>query len=146
MARGYPDFFSMPTFPSKGPFSQWSGGITIEPGADFTELFAINAKGTIYGGYLKSEDADLDLESHLRLTIDEAPTPLRTLTDLFNRSKGEGFYHPLKVFNYSTNPPVFYIALRPDIDFGVNYKIEIDNPGIANVTWVHEFYYSWVRG
>lgn len=146
MSRGYPDDFGMSIFPSKGPFNQWAGGITLEGLCAFTTVIDINAKGTIYGGYLRCVDDDLDLTSHLRLTIDGTATPLRTLTDLFERSQGEGYYHPLKVFVYSTVPPRFSIELRPDIDFGINYKIELDNNSANLVTWVHEFYYSWVTG
>jgi len=52
MARGYPDFFGMPIFPSYGPAQLEDSGALVLAHGDTTDLVNIIGKGKTYGGEL----------------------------------------------------------------------------------------------
>lgn len=143
MAKGYPDYFGMPFFPSYGPpVRQEEVNGTIGDGEQLP-VFHVSAKGRLYGGWIQIiPDAIDPVQIRLYLWIDGEAVFYATLAMMLDWNISAPGYLPLGLIRYDYDSGTFVVCPSVDMTFGSEYLLEIGNGTGADLSVNAELHYA----
>lgn len=141
MARGYPDFFGGGIFPGPGTgLLHVTDAIAVGAGLEAT-LFDVQAKGTVYGGYIRGNSVGEYNSQYLRLTVDGAAVAYHTIQEMVddNITLPEGFVFYLTRFDTENN--YWHIGIGESVSFGLRYTLDFVNLTVNAISIWYGLYY-----
>lgn len=126
MPRGYPDFFSIPMFPTFGPVDIPSPSNFIVNAGEQKILLDIAYKAVIAGGCFELEWTGDGNDVSIFVQID-GQLVSETKVDEFFGSLGEFISGILKPLYYNEADDIARIGFVQGFDFGYQFRITIEN-------------------
>lgn len=127
MARGYPDYFGVSTFPRYGAYTTEFGTHTFMIGEANYNIFDTIVKGRIYGGYLTFVSGGDISNVGINITYDGHYLSTLSLKILYD----QGFYRDgmasVYITEYNPGGKKFAIGFSGGITFDTSFKVTIYN-------------------
>ena len=136
MSRGYPDFFSVPIFPTKGAFKTESDSLVVAT-ATVPILLTLAAKGNLVSGAINATGIVAGDDPGLIFTIDGvvASAVTRAASLRYSRGMGSGFLADIFLDDLSLSE--WAVKLNPEFDWGQSISVQaINNTG-------HDLTFGW---
>jgi len=133
MARGYPDFFGLPIFPSYGPFT-YESAININcPNLVTTTILTINKKAKLYGGRLYIVGAaGSGVNYYPLLYFDDVGVGSNNVGSWLEYTTWISDHFGLWVEYYNDVTQNYVIGFPRDVTFGLKLEIKLaQNSGVA---------------
>ena len=145
MARGYPDFFGVSTFPYYGPAYRQGSLEVIIPAGDDLYLFHILNKSVLRAGYLHIAKYDNPDNVIILTGFDGVAATQLHLKDLFDRKVFSPHMADLYLTEYDQDGMVATIGIKEDMSIGTEYLFKIWNAGATDMEVDGALYYSVVQ-
>ena len=143
MARGYPDFFSMPIFPTRGVSQHEFITPIVVPAGTSGLVVDIAGKGSMLGGYVTIEGSLNFANMYLNPIIDGMPINRIYPLELFNArctNSKNGLFFIVRL-DYSAS--VWAFGISGDLDFGLWFNTLLVNDTALDLTVTSR--YDWFR-
>lgn len=141
MARGYPDFFSLPTFPSYGLTRKATGSVIVNAGTIAT-ILTVSGKGVLYDGTLYLLGVAGSKNDEVTLKVDGSIS----LSTSFSLMLSYGWIHPIigrtHLTVMSVDPYRYGVMVDGPISYGQTLVWIYKNTTITNVTVEAYFFYA----
>jgi len=145
MAKGYPDFFGYPQFPSIGPVVvDYFVSAAVVPRVQ-TTIHSISTKGQIIGGFCRPLGDYTGLPFELTLAIDGEIAMSFSPSELYGGRVYEPAIAPVYLIDYSYNGECFTFGFSPGITFVNSYIFTLEHSEVGNKLVQSWLYYTLLK-
>ena len=142
MAKGYPDFFGFPQFPSLGPVvSDSQIGVNCVSGV-MTPVHTILGKGVIMGGIMRPFGVFLWGPNRVNLSIDGDTVMAWTVTALWEYECYTPAAGPIYLVDYKFYGQSFAFGITPGLTFSESYILSFEHAEGFNKVVPSDLYYT----
>lgn len=128
MARGYPDFFSMPIFPSRGIFRAETDSIAC-PTAATTPILTINSKSNLVSLVINYLCISNHITDIIKVSVDGATLIELMFENLMLFGNGVDIWAIAKMVCVDQTQHNYCVSFNPGIEWGALLEISIQNVG-----------------
>ena len=145
MAKGYPDFFGYPQFPSIGPVVvDYFVSAAVVSGV-VTTIHSITTKGQILGGFCRPLGDYTGWPFELTLSIDGETAISFQPSDLYGGRVYDSKIAPIYLIDYADGGVNFTFGFSPGITFVNSYLFTLEHNEGANRTVQSWLYYTLLK-
>jgi len=148
MARGYPDFFGVPIFPSYGPLERTQSGPILIATANNQDVINVAAKGRSYGGHLEYHGTGNVFDAtQVIVTIDGQILTGMFASTLLERGHQQSYGLFARLLGYWRTATTEYVNYQfsPDFTWGLSCVINVINNSGANILGTGAIYWAEVK-
>lgn len=137
MARGYPDYFGMPIFPSYGAMVDVGETDAVFPDAGDTFAIDVGDKGSLRFGWIHfTLINDLPASVAMALYLDGSTPGSTTLENLYDFNAIDHPHKGLFLTRYNRESKMYHVIFDREINFGQTFRVRIANLTGANIAYL----------
>lgn len=143
MAKGYPDYYGIPMFPSYLGTTRKAEREDILT-TDETTIASVLGKGVLYFARFRSASSVMNGGHRLALYIDDTETARVTVTDLLKKSVFVGQPFAWAAVAYDVVNNYYEFVIQPSFPFVTNAYITFKRSGVAGLSIYGTIIYSLI--
>ena len=134
LTKGYPDFFGFSMFPYRGrtKYKEYNGIVVVDGGG--LGVIGLTEKSTTAGGYIHVYNATTLAGITIQASIDDAIFQPIALSDMVSEIGNVALGIPYRISEYNMAKLTATIIVQPDIPFGFEYILLLNNNSGNDIT------------